>query len=286
MILHTLTYFIFGIIMSNIFDYKTIFEQPIIGDFMRPLDSPYVLAGPFLQPLRGFLFALGLWPIRKLIFEHKYGWLIMWNIFIVFGILGPAAAAPCSMEGVIYSKLPVWFHLMGLPEIIFQTLSLSLLLTWWVRKTSTKKTTVSLSRKKAALQRFLFAVMISCFAYIGYAVGSILSAKLAGKHINLNQGAVDIKGQLTFVFAFTINVLAIFIFTAKFYFGKLSFWWFFLIFWIIDSLSVFIYRTFAYGHMPVFMTLIIGLFPAAIILLCYKLNYKNYALLNNSSATE
>ena len=59
-IVHTVTYFLFGMIMFQLFDYGQLFQQEIIRDFMRPIDSSYVLMGPFLQPVRGALFALAL----------------------------------------------------------------------------------------------------------------------------------------------------------------------------------------------------------------------------------
>jgi hypothetical protein len=283
MILQTVTYFAFGLIMSNLFNYKEIFELPIIKDFMRPLDSPYVLAGPFLQPIRGFLLALVIWPIRNIFLERKHGALILWSIFLVFGILATPAAAPCSIEGVIYSKLPLWFHCMGLIEITLQTLSFSFLLIWWTKKSQKEEVAEVPSKPKEIFQRIMFAVMISCFAYIGYAVGSILSAKVAGRHIHLDGAAVDLRGQLTFVVAFIINVIAVLILISKSYFGRITLLRLFLIFWLLDSASVLIYRWLVFGHMPIHLSLIIGFFPAVIILLSYKANYKNLAKLNNIS---
>ncbi len=133
MLVHTITYFIFGIILSNIFDYQEIFEMEIIRDFMRSYDSPMIMLGPLLQPIRGFVFALGIWPIREMIFRKKYGWLILWNIIVVFGIISTPSAAPASIEGVIYSKLPLWYHFIGFPELLLQTLTFSLWLYFWNR---------------------------------------------------------------------------------------------------------------------------------------------------------
>jgi hypothetical protein len=53
---HTATYFIFGIIMSNVFDYGEIFQRPIIRDYMIPMDEHNIVLGPFLQPVRGLIF--------------------------------------------------------------------------------------------------------------------------------------------------------------------------------------------------------------------------------------
>jgi hypothetical protein len=133
-LVHTITYFIFGLILSNFFDYQSLFEKEIIRDFMRGYDSPLIMLGPFLQPVRGFIFALGIWPIRSIIFEKKTGWAILWNIIIVFGIISTPSAAPASIEGMIYSKLPLWYHFIGYPEILLQTLVYSLWLFFWIRK--------------------------------------------------------------------------------------------------------------------------------------------------------
>ena len=35
--------------------------------------------------------------------------------------LGTPAAAPSSFEGVVYTRLPWWFHLVGLPEMLVST---------------------------------------------------------------------------------------------------------------------------------------------------------------------
>jgi hypothetical protein len=64
-LIHTLTYFIVGIIVSKIFNYSAVFRLPEIESFMRQSDSIYVLLGPFLQPIRGLIIGLGLFPFRK-----------------------------------------------------------------------------------------------------------------------------------------------------------------------------------------------------------------------------
>lgn len=284
MVVHTLTYFMFGFIMSNLFNYKELFELDIIKDFMRPLNSPYVFAGPFLQPIRGLLFAIGLWPLRSIIFERKYGWLILWNLFIMIGILGTAAAAPGSMEGVIYSKLPIYFHLIGLPEMVLQTLTFSLILIWWVNRPAKQDIAANLSKKRVIFLRIMFAIMLSCFGYIGYAIGGILTALIAGVHVNLSSEAVHVRGQLLFVFAFVINVISVLIISSKRYFGKISFWKLFVIFWILDTASPLIYQSIFLRMMPIHLALILGFFPAVIIIFSYKMNYKNYTILNNNTS--
>ncbi len=65
------TYFMFGILMSNVFDYEDIFRREIIRDYMLPFDEHNIVIGPFLQPIRGLIFAIDLWPIRSLLIEKN-----------------------------------------------------------------------------------------------------------------------------------------------------------------------------------------------------------------------
>ena len=130
-IVHTLTYFICGLIFSNLFHYDDIFQIDVIKNFMRGYDSPMIMLGPILQPIRGLIFALGIWPIKKIIIDQKYGWLVLWNIIVLFGILSTPSAAPASIEGMIYSKLPLWYHFIGYPELLTQTFLFSLIVVTW-----------------------------------------------------------------------------------------------------------------------------------------------------------
>ena len=52
------------------------------------------MAGPLLQPLRGLIFAVALWPMRNALLSMERGWLAIWGLFVGFAILGTAAAAP------------------------------------------------------------------------------------------------------------------------------------------------------------------------------------------------
>ncbi|MFC2133152.1 hypothetical protein ACFLTH_00925 [Bacteroidota bacterium] len=281
-IAHTVTYFVFGLLMSNLFNYKEIFQYDVIKNFMHSIESPNILYGPFFQPIRGFLFAIAIWPLRSIIFEKKNGWLILWGLFVVFGILSPPSAAPGSIEGVIYTKLPLWYHLLGLPEIMLQTLVFSLLLVWWVKKSNEVKETAPMTKQRKIIIRLTFALMIACFGYIGFAIGGILSAKIAGVTIKVSSESISLKGQLIFVMAFFVNVISILALTSRRYFGKFSYFWFFLIFWGIDTISILLFQSLLGRMMPIHFGLIIGFFPALIIVLSYKINYKNYARLNES----
>ena len=49
------------------------------------------------------------------------------------GIINPFAAAPGSIEGLVYTTPSVWSQIVGLREIVFQTFIFSLLVWYWVR---------------------------------------------------------------------------------------------------------------------------------------------------------
>jgi hypothetical protein len=56
----------------------------------------------------------------------------MWITLVVVGIISPFGPTPGSIEGMIYTTLPMQFHLTGLPEVLLQALILSAVLFYWV----------------------------------------------------------------------------------------------------------------------------------------------------------
>src|SRR5262245_49864224 len=95
---HTVTYFVMGLIAFNLFDYAGLFAQPGLAGFFRQTDDPVIAAGPLLQPIRGALFALALYPLREIIFGRRYGWLILWWLLVALGILSTFGPSPGSVE--------------------------------------------------------------------------------------------------------------------------------------------------------------------------------------------
>jgi len=132
--LQVVTYFVFGLLFSTLFNYSNAYTSTILSSFMKPMSSAWVAAGPLFQILRGVLFAVVLWPFREPILNHKNGWLILWGLFLGLAIFGPVGPAPGSIEGMVYTKLPLTYHLFGLPEVLFQTLFFSLGVYYWYAK--------------------------------------------------------------------------------------------------------------------------------------------------------
>lgn len=128
---HTITYMLMGALAYNVFHYAEILNKPNSG--MHPTTSLWVVFGPALQAFRGVLFASVFYPFREKLFGSKRGWLLMAWILIGIGILGTFAAPAGSLEGYIYTMIPVAIQMRGYLEIVPQALLLSALLFYWVR---------------------------------------------------------------------------------------------------------------------------------------------------------
>lgn len=135
---HTVTYLIMGLLASTILDYTRFFTETSLNAMMRPVSDPWVLVGLFFQPLRGILFGLVFYVLREPFFAKKNGWLIMWLTLVVLGILSTFGPAPGSIEGMLFTVFPLSVHLMSLPEILLQSLFLSLILFYWVNHPQSK----------------------------------------------------------------------------------------------------------------------------------------------------
>jgi hypothetical protein len=284
-VVHTLTYFVFGIIMSNVFNYGEIFRREIIRDYMLPIDEHNVLLGPFLQPVRGLIFAIGLWPIRGFLLEKKRGWLTLWGLLVTIGILSTPAASPGSIEGMLYSKLPMWYHLIGYPEITLQTLVFSIWLVWWERQ-SIKSHASEAKKENPLFAEIVKAIMTACFAYIGYAVGGLLLVAIANANagaegtggIDIEAAGANLKMQLMFVVAFIVNAIAVFWIARRWQANRMSLWAIFLLFWFIDAVVPWLYQTIVFGSSFIPTVLMLGFFPTVIITISIWMNFRKLVI--------
>lgn len=125
---HMLTYFLMGIIASNVLNYEAVFNN---SETLRSFDSPWIPAGPILQVIRGFVFALALWYFREVFLETKRGWLKLWGLLIGLIILSTASAPPGSIEGFIYTAIPWKDQVKGYIEVVPQTGLFAWILCYW-----------------------------------------------------------------------------------------------------------------------------------------------------------
>ena len=131
-VVHTITYFVMGLLAFTLFDYRTNYADPNLSMLMRQTDDPWVMVGPAFQPIRGFLFGVAFYLLRSSLFGRKYGWLTLWAVLVIVGILSTFGPTPGSIEGLLYTVIPVPLQVMGLPEVIGQALLLAALLCYWV----------------------------------------------------------------------------------------------------------------------------------------------------------
>ena len=131
-VMHTVTYFVMGVLALWLLDYRELHERPELAALMRPTTDAIVMAGPLFQPIRGLVFALAIYPIRGSIFHRPHGWLVLWWLLVALGILSTFGAAPGSIEGLVYTKLPPVRQLIGLSEVLLQSLLLAAGVVYWV----------------------------------------------------------------------------------------------------------------------------------------------------------
>lgn len=131
-IVHTVTYFVCGISAFLLLDYESHFADENVRLFMRQTDEPIVMAGPLFQPLRGILFAIAFYPLRYVFFGRQRGWLVMWSLLVMIGILSTFGPSPGSIEGMVYTIFPIRLQLIGMSEVLAQSLLLSVILCYWV----------------------------------------------------------------------------------------------------------------------------------------------------------
>jgi len=188
-ILHAVTYFIVGIIAAIAINYEALFEEPVIRDYMQPFGSGSLFVGPVAQLLRGLIIAAVLLPFREVI-GARLGWLKLWLLLIGIGIFSTYAAAPSSVEGVVYTKLPLWYHLIGLPEMLVQTLIFSVLVALYQRFPGGILTALP-----PVFDRLMRALVVATLAFAGYALVSVAFALLSGAEISADQSlTLEVQG--------------------------------------------------------------------------------------------
>lgn len=133
-LVHTATYSVAGILAFNAFGYAEAFTSGHLAQYMRPATDPVITYAPFFQLIRGALFGAVFYLLRASLFTQRSGWLVMWATLAIIGIVNPFAAAPGSIEGLIFTQLTIGEQLgLGLIEVYGQALLLSLGVFYWVR---------------------------------------------------------------------------------------------------------------------------------------------------------
>jgi len=114
---HTVAYFLAGIFAVVFMNYKEHYASDSLGLLMLPVDSPMVALGPGLNIIRGFILGLILLSVRSMILGDK-GFLKLAILTLGLSFISTIGPTPGSFDGYIYTKLPVLYHLLGIPETL------------------------------------------------------------------------------------------------------------------------------------------------------------------------
>ncbi|MEA5012630.1 MAG: hypothetical protein VB100_13030 [Angelakisella sp.] len=131
-LVHVVTYVLCGILFMLLFNYQSTLAQA----GMRDTNSLIVGLAPVFQIFRGILFGIVLWLYRDSFVDKKHGWLILWAMIAVIGIINTPATSPGSIEYFIYYDLSgiQWnLEIGGTLEILTQTLLFSVCV-WQITK--------------------------------------------------------------------------------------------------------------------------------------------------------
>ena len=164
-VVHTITYFIVGLVAFNVFHYAADFAGPQMRTWMRQTSDPIVALGPALQFIRGILFALAFYPLREILFGKKNGWLVTWLLLVAVGIFSTFGPTPGSVEGAIYTTLPLREQFLsgGMLEVLSQSFLLSGILYYWVNHPEKRWLSWTL------ITLFVLALLMSLMGYLAAA---------------------------------------------------------------------------------------------------------------------
>lgn len=154
---HTISYFFVGIFALLFMNYKEQFAAEIMTTIMRPFDSPWVAIGSGLQIFRGIIIALVLLPFKEILISRN-GWIKLAGL--IFGLSYISTIGPTfgSFEGYIYTKIPLQYHLLGIPETLLYVFLFSISFYLWHKKPIKAWNTISI----------IMIVLIVIMSFLGY----------------------------------------------------------------------------------------------------------------------
>lgn len=134
-LVHVMTYIFIGVIFMNLQNYASAFITMEEFSNFRSLDSTIVRLAPVFQIFRGAFFAFILYPFYKTIIKSDYAWIKLFFLIWGFSLIGSVAPIPGSIEGMIYTKISLAEHLIGIPEVTVQIFVFSWFFVKWENRT-------------------------------------------------------------------------------------------------------------------------------------------------------
>jgi hypothetical protein len=114
---HTVAYFFAGVFAVVFMNYREHYASKSFELLMLPVNSPMVALGPSLNILRGIMLGFILLSVRSIILGDK-GFLKLAILTLGMSFISTLGPTPGSFEGYIYTKLPLEYHLMWIPETL------------------------------------------------------------------------------------------------------------------------------------------------------------------------
>lgn len=202
-VVHTITYILASVGVMFLLDTASGVDA-LASEVFREMESPWLFAGPFLQPIRGLLIALVIWPIWDMFVAHRLGWLRLWLMLVGIGIIASPVAGPASMEGFLRTVLSIDAHLLILPELLIQTAAFSILLVLWDRLSLRKELAADRDgnvRRAIGGSRY---ALVAAMGYVGVAIGGFLMIA-ASPNLSFNDLSADATLQLFNVVLVLVN---------------------------------------------------------------------------------
>lgn len=259
-VLHIFTYILCGIIFSTIFNYNSLFIIDGVNGYMKEFGGSSTLIGPLVQVIRGILFGIILLLFKDTFIGKRYGWLKLWALIAIIGIINTPAPAPFSIEGIVYTKLPLEFHLKGAPEILIQTLLFSYLLA----KPSKKKKIQFIEENK-----YGFICAVVCMVL--FSISGMVLALIRG--IDIANSAVDV-GAFGVMFIAVISTF----FISRYYPKMESKFKDIMVMaslYFLIAVLPYIYNLITKSPFNSELTLLMNIVPTVIVLFAIKLTSKN-----------
>ena len=120
---HVISFFIAGAFAMTFMNYGEHYINEPLSLFMKPTTHPIVSLGMILQVIRGIIVALVIYPLHKAFFEEDYGFIKLGLIILGLSVLSTFGSGIGSVDGYIFTTLPLATHMLGYPEAIIWILS-------------------------------------------------------------------------------------------------------------------------------------------------------------------
>ena len=136
-ITHVITYVGAGVLFSVVLgEYTNAYSSPAVSAYIRPTTDPLLAYSPLLQLVRGAVIAIALLPLRTVLIDRRWGWTVLFGVLVA---LQQFAAPGGVIEALIYTKLPISFQLLNVPEVVLQLFVFSVVIWFWERRLSSRR---------------------------------------------------------------------------------------------------------------------------------------------------